>query len=141
MNVKGLKQYRSDELHTADPRKIVLLLYEGAINFLKAAKECATLKDVSGRAYNINRATAIVLELLNALDFERGGEVARHLRDLYVFLLRRLIEANKGNQPAIIAECIPVLETLHDGWNEAMFRPKNRASAEQLSSMSYSFQI
>ncbi len=141
MNLKGLKQYRSDELNTADPRKIVSMLYEGAINFLNTAKECATLSDVSGRAYNINRATAIVFELVNALDFERGGEVALNLHNLYVFVLRRLIEANKGNKPAVIAECIPILETLCEAWNEAMFKPKCRASAEQLPRMSYSFQI
>lgn len=141
MNLKGLKQYRSDELNTADPRKIVLLLYEGALNFLQTAKECATLNDTSGRANNINRASAIIFELLNALDFEQGGKVANNLRDLYVFLLLRLIEANKGNKPAVIAECIPILETLHGAWNEAMFIPKNRTTTEQLSRMSYSFQI
>jgi flagellar protein FliS len=141
MNVKGLKQYRSDELNTADARKIVLLLYEGAINFLKDARDSARRDDTAGRAYNINRATAIIFELMQALDMERGGGIARNLRDLYVFVLCRLLEANKGNRPAIIDECIPVLEILHDGWKDAMFTPKVKANAEQLSRTSYSFQI
>lgn len=141
MNVKGLKQYRSDELNTADARKIVLLLFEGAISFLSLARESAVRDDTAGRAYNINRATAIIFELMQALDLERGGEIACNFRDLYVFLLCRLIEANKGNKPAIIDECIPVLEILHDGWKDAMFTPKVQANTEQLSKTSYSFQI
>ena len=141
MKTKGHQQYRSDEIHTADPRKIILLLYEGAISFLQTARESAAANDTTGRAYNINRATAIVFELLHALDMERGGNIACNLRDLYIFTLRTLMEANKANRPDLIAECIPILEYLHDGWKQAMFKPQIQPSPEKLPQLSYSLRM
>jgi flagellar protein FliS len=141
MNKNGQQQYRADEIHTADSRKIILLLYEGAINFLNTARESAAANDTAGRAYNINRATAIVFELLHALDLERGGAIACNLRDLYIYILCTLMEANKANRPNLIADCITVLQYLLDGWKQAMFKPQIQINREQLPRLSYSLQI
>lgn len=142
MNPRGFqKHYSTDEIFTADPRKITLMLYEGAIRFLKQAKDMAQANDVEARQANIDRASAILYELLQCLDFEKGGEIAEHLRDLYIFIIRRLVDAGTRNDPAPIAECIPILEVIHEGWELAMFKPAAELTTQKPSQVSYSFQI
>lgn len=141
MSEKGLQQYRTNEINTADSRKLILLLYEGAIKFLQCAKQKAEMADVAARAYNLNRATAILLELLRCLDMERGGEIAMNLRALYIFMLRRLLQANLQNDPRMIGECIAIVENLHAGWEQAMMKPLAAINAEPRAGLPCSLQI
>lgn len=122
MSDKGLQQYRADEINTSDAPKLVLRLYEGAIKFLRQAGQKARQNDVAGRANCLSRANAILFELLRCLDVERGGEIAKNLQALYVFMLRRLLEANLRNDAAMISGCVAILENLHAGWEQAVVK-------------------
>jgi len=65
---------------------------------------------------SISRASRIVLGLQGALDFERGGELARTLDDLYGYVTRRLLHANGHNDVAAIDEVRGLMAEIRDAW-------------------------
>jgi len=68
-----LKSYFTTDVLTADPHKLVLMCYEGAIFQLRIAKNKIAGKDYEGKAKAINKTQDIISELAGVLDFEGGG--------------------------------------------------------------------
>lgn len=118
------QSYRTIATQTATPGQLVLMLYEGAIRFSEQA--LAGFEHQDPLAFNqtvnnnLHRAQAIVTELNVVLDMRRGGEVAANFRRLYVYLDRRLQEANIRKQKAPITEVIGHLRVLRDSWAEML---------------------
>jgi len=110
--------YRKTEVDTSDSVKLVSLLYDGAVNFLKVARGKMEKRDTAGKGMYLGKVTAIVGELSSSLNMEEGGEIARNLRRLYDFVLDRLLKANLKNDMKALEEAEKVLETLRQGWKE-----------------------
>jgi flagellar protein FliS len=110
--------YQKTTFDTSDNVRIVSLLFDGAINFLKLARGKMEARDIGGKGLYIGKATAIVGELTSSLNMEEGGEIARNLRRLYDFVLDRLLKANLKNDVTSLDEAIKVLELLRGGWKE-----------------------
>ena len=73
-------------------------------------------KDYEAKGRYIDRAQDIINELNAVLDMESGGEIAANLRKLYVFMSKRLSEANVQRDPQMIREVISLMEELNKGW-------------------------
>lgn len=114
---KGLNAYRTTEAASRTPLELVVMLYDGAIRFIGVAKDAIGRGDIRGRSQGISRALAIVSELQNTLDVQRGGDMAASLDDLYRYLTQRLVHATIHNDTAALDEARRLLETLRDGWN------------------------
>jgi flagellar protein FliS len=99
--------------------KLVLMLYDGAINFLRKAIECAQRKDLRQKNLLMKRAGDIIMELNNSLNVEVGGEMAKRLRNLYFFMTRSLVQANVKNDVQKTEEVVKILVNLREGWQEA----------------------
>ena len=110
----GHAAYNQGQVVSADPVRIVVLLYEGAIRFIGQAKE--KFSDPAARGYALGRAHRIVSELLAALDYENGGEIATNLDSLYHYLLDEITRANVENTPAHLDSLCQVLRELLSGW-------------------------
>jgi len=113
---QGLNAYRTTEVTSRTPLELVVMLYDGAIRFVGVAKDAIGRGDIRGRSQAISRALAIVSELQNTLDVQRGGEMAASLDDLYRYLTQRLVHATIHNDTASLDESRRLLETLRDGW-------------------------
>ncbi len=111
------EHYSQMEIRTASPAGVVAKLYEGAIRFCRTA----VAHDEAGRSLErgqaIGRALAIVGELQNALDREQGGEIARNLDALYLFVGDRLLQANLSAGRGALEEAERVLVELHGAWD------------------------
>ncbi|RME00151.1 MAG: flagellar export chaperone FliS [Calditrichaeota bacterium] len=127
MDGNQLNYYKKTQILTAEPAKIILMLYDGAISFMQQAARAAEQKAYIERANKITRTNNILLELLSSLDFEYGGEIAKNLREIYVFLVKELIKADLENNPETIQQCSQVLETIRDAWITIV---NNRANNE-----------
>lgn len=110
--------YKINSITTQSPGKIVVLLYEGAIRFLKEAVDAMEQRDYARKGERIGRALDIVGELNEALDLEVGGEVARNLRNLYIFMIQDLTRASFQNDPEKVHGVIGCLEELLAGWKQ-----------------------
>ena len=111
--------YQQTSVTTCNPMKLVVMLYDGAINFLKESIEDIGKKEIKNKIIAINRAKDIITELNNSLKCEIGGEFALTLRRLYYFMDRHLFQANLNNNTQAIHEVIKLLSTLREAWQDA----------------------
>ncbi len=114
--MKGISEYAQNSVDTQSQGRIVVLLYEGAIKFLRQAIAELEAGHFVEKGQYINKAIAIIEELDMCLDMEVGGEIARNLRQLYRFMTGRLSQANLKRDPNMIREVIGLLEELNVGW-------------------------
>jgi len=116
----GYNKYKQTAVESASQEKLLLMLYEGAIKFTKRAIIAAENKKVAERCENITKAYDIILELMNTLDFEVGGEVTVNLEQLYMFITDELSRANLTGKTEHLKNVLKILETLYEGWKEAV---------------------
>ncbi|WP_336606602.1 flagellar export chaperone FliS [Caldimonas thermodepolymerans] len=103
---------------TADPHKLVAMLFEGAVSAITEARGALQRGDVEAKGRAIGRAVRIVEEGLRAaLNHKDGGELARNLDSLYVYVTGRLTHANLRNDEAAMKECQELLAGLLDAWS------------------------
>lgn len=111
-----LAAYKDNAISTQSKGRLVVLLYEGAIKFLKLAIRELEAGDFEAKGNYINRARDIINELNAVLDMEAGGEIAANLRKLYVFMNNRLSDANTKRDPGMIREVMNLMEQLMQSW-------------------------
>jgi flagellar secretion chaperone FliS len=118
------QKYKTTSVQSASREKILLMLYEGAIKFTKLAIKACDEKKIAERGYNIGRAYDIVMELNNTLDHKVGGEISKNLEGLYIFMMGQYTKANISGEPTPLKSNLKMLETLHDGWVQAVEKIK-----------------
>ena len=109
-------KYLESEVLSADPLKLVNLLYRAAIDSVRAARRHLAAGEIRERSRKVFKAWKIVQELRRSLDEQRGGEISRSLRELYVYMQGRLLEANARQKDAPLEEVERLLSTLSEGW-------------------------
>jgi len=109
------KTYLKNEIEGATKGKLILLLYDGAIKFLRQANKYIELKDIPNSHQNIIKAENIIYELMSTLNMD-VGEIAQNLLQLYDFMVWQLIEANKEKDSEKIDSVIRLLTNLREAW-------------------------
>ena len=110
--------YQQNSVAVESPAKLVEMLYEGILRFASMAKRCIDSQDIEKKIYYINRTTDIFVELLNSLDYEKGGQVAHYLTGLYTHQIKLLTPANMENNKDKIDIVIKVVKGLLEAWKE-----------------------
>ena len=123
----GYDNYQDIDVATADQGKLILMAYEGTINFVKMAKERLMANDYAGKSINISNAVAIINELRSRIDIEKGGETAKNLNNLYIFLSMHLTTANLKKDAYKMDEAVKILENLYNGWVDIVELEKKKA--------------
>ena len=113
-------EYTTNKIMTATPAEVTLMLYEGAIKFCNIAITAIEQKDIQKAHTNIMKAQRIIEEFRNTLD--RKYSVAEDFDRIYVYLLRRLFEANVKKDKDILEEVNMHLRSVRDTWKEVMKR-------------------
>lgn len=102
---------------TADPHKLILLLYQGALLAIGQAKNQMLHNEIAAKGKYISQAIMIIEEGLKAsLDKNAGGELAQNLSDLYDYMSQRLLIANLKNDVAVLDEVSRLLSELKGAW-------------------------
>jgi flagellar secretion chaperone FliS len=112
------KAYRQADVKTSSQKDLILRLYAGLERFLSTAQTAMQNRQIEAAHRHSEKAKDILTELLYTLNIEAGGEIAAQLRDLYVFLIAQVCEANLRKEPAIIDGILPIIATLADGWRQ-----------------------
>lgn len=118
------EEYQKNKILTATPAEVTLMLYEGAIKFCNIAIMAIEQKDLEKAHVNIMKTQRIIEEFRNTLD--RKYPVAEEFDKIYVYVLRRLFEANIQKNKEILEEVNTHLRSLRDTWKEVM-RKCNKA--------------
>jgi len=122
-------QYRSVRSHglvaDASPTRLVQIVYEQILSELAAAqgrmeriKNHLPLHEVIAKCAAMRKAIRLVGHLDATLNMEQGGEIAVNLRNLYVYMMERLTEANAHNDTAIVAEVVQLIRKIKSGWDQ-----------------------
>ncbi len=102
---------------TADPHKLILLLFEGAKTAISAAKLNMEHGNIAEKGRLISSAIDIITNGLKAsLDYEQGGDLSQKLAALYDYMAQRLLWANLKNDPSALDEVTHLLSELHGAW-------------------------
>ncbi|MFQ3250138.1 MAG: flagellar protein FliS [Glaciecola sp.] len=120
MALKGINAYKKGSLKqdiaTADPHRLTLMLMQGALDRMAYAKGCMERKDFAGKSEHLSRVNAILINLRDTLDLDVGGEIAENLYALYEFMVQRLLDANVQNNLQIMDEVINLLLPIKTAW-------------------------
>lgn len=114
--MNGVAAYQNATVTTQSKGRLIVLLYDGAIKFMKLAIKELEANNYEAKGRYISRAQDVINELNAVLDMDAGGEVATNLRKLYCFMNRRLSEANTKRDPQMIREVITLMEELNQSW-------------------------
>lgn len=127
------RSYRQAATQTASPGQLVLMLLDGANQFLHCALKGFDLDDPAEFNQtihnNVLRAQEIIRELNSSLDMTQGGQVAEELRGLYAYFDRRLTESNLRKVPEGILEVERHLGELREGWDTMLKQQRALAPA------------
>jgi flagellar protein FliS len=128
---RGNNAYKKASVTTKDQGTLILMLYDGAIRFLKTAVNKIDKDELEAAHTSIVRAKNIISELLTSLDSESSGRVGASLKSLYVYMFNRLIDANIQKNKTYIEEVCELLEELRAGWRGVINSKKEAAKANQ----------
>jgi len=104
---------------TADPHKLILMLFDGALLAITTAAVAMDANETSRKGQNISKAIDIIINGLKvSLDTEVGGDLAQRLAALYDYMAERLVFANLHNNRPGLDEVAHLLRELRDAWQQ-----------------------
>ncbi len=112
----GIATYQDNAVSTQSQGRLIVMLYDGAIKFMKLAIIEMEKENYEAKGRYINKALNIINELNVVLDMDAGGEIASNLRKLYIFMSNHLSQANIKCDPQMVREVIKLMEELNLGW-------------------------
>ena len=128
---KNLNQYKNNEILTATPEKLMIMLYDAAIQFLFKARKAINENNPAEICNNIIGCQKILREFMKTIDLENGIEVGKHLFVFYDKLVKMLYKVNRKRDLNMLEEVINELKTLRSAFLDAI----DIAAKETLSSL------
>jgi flagellar protein FliS len=104
------------------------MLFDGLVNSIAEAQGHIERGAILEKGKSITRACRIVLGLQQVLDFQKGGELAQNLNDLYGYFTRRLIYANARNDIGALNEVLGLTSEIRKAWLEVPAQIQSNAS-------------
>ncbi|WP_419736687.1 flagellar export chaperone FliS [Pseudomonas sp. COR18] len=117
----ALRQYQKvgaqAQTSEASPHRLVQMLMEGGLDRIAQAKGAIERKDIAAKGVAISKAVGIIGGLREGLDLEKQAEALGDLDSLYIYMMKRLAEANIKSDPKILDEVAGLLSTVKEGWD------------------------
>jgi len=101
---------------TANNVQLIQMLFDGLLESLSTARGHIQHNNIQEKSKAIARASRIVLGLQGALDFERGGDLATNLNELYSYITRRLLHINANDDLQALEEVHGLMSDIRDAW-------------------------
>lgn len=120
MRERALASYGDVKVTTgvsgADNVQLIQMLFDGLIESLATARGHMERGSIVEKSKSLSRAGRIVVGLQGALDFEKGGDIARNLNDLYSYVTRRLFHVNANNDLEALQEVHNLMNEIRNAW-------------------------
>lgn len=120
---RSAEVYRQQQVMTATPEALTLMLYNGAIKFINESIEETKKKEYEKANTSCIKAQNIISEFRLTLKMEY--EISKNLLALYNYAYDRLVEGNMNEDISKLEEAKDILSELRDAWNQAMKAVKN----------------
>ena len=129
--------YLRDAVLTAPPEQLQMMLYDGAIRFATQGRDAIEAEDHQ-KAYDaLTRAQKIMLELINGMREEVDPPLVRQVSSIYMFIYRKLVEANVNKDVAVVDDALKLLRYQRETWSLLLdkLRAEQAASVAEASSL------
>ena len=124
-----MNQYQNNSVMTASPEQILIMLYDGAIRFVRQARVAIEENRPADKSHAVGKTIAIITEFSNTLDHNIGGEIAADLSRLYDFMIRELAAVNAHGDRKKLDGVEQVLADLREGFAGAIEINRRNAPA------------
>jgi len=124
--------YQNNSVTTSSPGELTLMLYNGCLKFIEQAKRAMNEEDIAAKNTAIQKAQAIVSELMVTLD--RSVPISENMLLLYDYVNNRLLEANIQNDPEKLEEAAVIITEFRDTWKQVIqiHRKKQYANVDEI---------
>jgi flagellar protein FliS len=126
MKTQKIDSYKKSQVETVDQLSLILMLYNRAILLLGKAREEISEKKHEEKHESLTKACNIVLELMQSLDQDKGGEIATSLSRLYSFVIREILDADTNLNIKALDMAITTLSELRTSWEGIKDDPNTR---------------
>ena len=125
--VNAAEAYKRQQVLTATPEALTLMLYNGALRFMTEGREAIERKDYEEANISLQKAQNIITEFRVTLNMDY--EIAHQLLPLYNYVYDRLVEANMQSDLAKLDEAKTIITELRDAWAQAMKKARAEKGA------------
>lgn len=124
--------YQNNSVTTSTPGELTLMLYNGCLKFIQQAKKSMDDGNIEEKNKSIQKARAIVTELMLTLD--QSIPISENMLILYEFVNNRLIEGNIKNDSALLDEAAGIIKEFRDTWKQVIQinRTKQYADVDEI---------
>ncbi|AIG28633.1 flagellar export chaperone FliS [Brevibacillus laterosporus] len=130
MNQTAAQIYQQNQVKTASPGELTLMLYNGGIRFSKEAKIALEKQDVQKAHQSIIKVQDIIRELMVTLD--QNVAISEQFMLMYDYMYNRTIEANLKKDGAIITEVEEFFVQFRDTWKQAILIARRQPEGNQI---------
>lgn len=116
----SIKKYRNanaDNVADADPHQLISIIFKHILANVAIASGAITRNEIENKGKCITKAIALVGELQDSLDMEKGGEISINLFELYDYIVRCLLQANLNNDSEKLDEVKKLITEIKEGWD------------------------
>ncbi len=122
--------YKRQQIMTATPEALTLMLYNGCLKFMTEGMEAIQKKDYEQANISLQKAQNIIREFRVTLKMEY--EISHQLLPLYNYVYDRLVEGNIKSDVKLVEEAKTIISELRDAWAQAMKKARQeKAQAMQ----------
>lgn len=127
--------YKRQQIMTATPEALTLMLYNGCLKFMNEGKEAVESKQWEQANISLQKAQNIISEFRITLNMEY--DISKQLMPLYNYTYDRLVEGNMKSDPKMIQEAIDIIKELRDAWVQAMKKARQDQGTKNVQGDSY----
>ncbi|RLB12979.1 MAG: flagellar export chaperone FliS [Deltaproteobacteria bacterium] len=124
--MEARRLYEDVEMNTIPKINLVIMCYKKIIELLREAIEDIENGRYDKKSGSLSKAIAILTELMSALDFKRGKQIAYGLNNIYLYCLNKIIEADSRDESDALRDVIDILEDINDAWIRISKKELNR---------------
>lgn len=129
MPLNPYQKYSATRVETASSVDLVVMLYQGAVKFIRLGIEALERDDRAAASKHLISAQNIVVELTGSLNHEAGGQIASQLAAVYDYCFRQLVLANLRRDAAMAREVMRILKDLGTAWQEIALQQRHAQAA------------
>jgi len=111
-----MKMYEEIEKNTVPKLSLVIMCYEKITELLNEAIEHIRNEKYDKKSQALSRAVDIITELIGALDFKRGKQIAYGLNNIYLYSLNTIMLADSNNRTDLIEHVKKLFDEIKDAW-------------------------
>jgi flagellar protein FliS len=127
--------YKRQQIMTATPEALTLMLYNGCLKFMNEGKDAIEAKQWEQANTSLQKAQNIISEFRITLNMEY--EISKQLMPLYNYTYDRLVEGNIKSDTAMVQEAIDIIKELRDAWAQAMKKARQDSGTKNVQGDSY----